>query len=393
MSTGAVVCGCDTDPSPQPTRIVLVTLDTLRLDSFAGSATRQSAMPRTLAFARKGRIFANYFSATPTTQPSHASLLTGLHPWEHSVTRNGLVLDPEFSTVAEVLTSRGYSTAAVVASFPLHRQFGFDQGFGSYDDEFALDIVGLQWEGRPLGSQRFYSLSRRVTDRAIARIDRAEGPLQFFWFHYFDSHDPYGDTAGPVVQLAELLAMVGKRTPELPALLARARQGYDRDNASLDNELDRLFERLAADSESFQTHIVVVSDHGEGFGEAQVFGHGSFVTPELIHVPLFIVSPPHRTQCRPVRSTWPRPWSGWPMSVKRSESGVTSSAPLWRTHSNRRSELSPSERKQPNPRTTPHAGGSWGWQPLSPCVIAGFVRGASLPFGLACVSTRRSGRR
>jgi arylsulfatase A-like enzyme len=287
----AAVCGCEGDLGPRPTRIVLVTLDTLRLDSFSGSTTRESAMPKTLAFARKGRIFANYFSATPTTQPSHASLLTGLHPWEHGVTKNGLVLYPEHSTVAEVLGARGYSTAAVVASFPLKRQFGFDQGFESYDDAFTLDIVGRQWEGRPLGNERFYSLSKRVTDQAIERLDLADGPLQFFWFHYFDSHDPYGDTAGPVVQLTDLLELVAKRSPELPELLASAREGYDRDNAFLDKELDRLFRRLAADSELFETHIVLASDHGEAFGEAQVFGHGRFLTPELIHVPMFIVSP------------------------------------------------------------------------------------------------------
>ena len=66
-------------------RIVLVTLDTLRADGL-------EKMPATSAYARRGARFERAYSATSTTQPTHASLLTGLHPWEHGVTDNGEVL-------------------------------------------------------------------------------------------------------------------------------------------------------------------------------------------------------------------------------------------------------------------------------------------------------------
>jgi arylsulfatase A-like enzyme len=143
------------DGPGSPIRIVLVTLDTLRLDGFTGSGVREGPMPRTLEFAAQGQRFEQAYAASPNTQPTHASMLTGLHPWEHGVTRNGRVLDDGFETIAELLQTHGYSTAAVVSSFPLHARFGFDQGFDSYQDDFMLEAGNDTWEGVDLETRAF----------------------------------------------------------------------------------------------------------------------------------------------------------------------------------------------------------------------------------------------
>ena len=59
------------------------------------------------------------------TQPTHATLFTGKHPWQHGVTRNGQILLEERRTVAEELREAGFATRAVVASFPLAGRFWF----------------------------------------------------------------------------------------------------------------------------------------------------------------------------------------------------------------------------------------------------------------------------
>ncbi|HUF78425.1 MAG TPA: sulfatase-like hydrolase/transferase, partial [Thermoanaerobaculia bacterium] len=76
---------------PQPVRVVLVTLDTLRYDSLvpAEGEGAESAMPRLLERSRAGVRFERFYAATSITQPSHASMLTALHPWEHGVVSNG----------------------------------------------------------------------------------------------------------------------------------------------------------------------------------------------------------------------------------------------------------------------------------------------------------------
>jgi arylsulfatase A-like enzyme len=282
----AGACGQETPP----TRVVLITLDTLRLDALAGSGH----MPETESLAARGVTFERFFATTSTTQPTHASLFTGLHPWGHGVSRNGVVLAEEHLTLAEHLRGAGFATHAVVASFPLHEMFGFAQGFDTYEDDFDQPYVQV-WEGRETEGGAFFSLAESVTDRAIDVLDGAVGERQFFWFHYFDPHDPYGDTAaasrGDVVPIQLLLRLASQGDPGIAGELERARSAYARDLAAMDRALGRLYERLRADEGRFETHVILTSDHGESFGERGALGHGKRVTREQVQVPLVLVSP------------------------------------------------------------------------------------------------------
>ncbi len=155
-------------------RVVLITLDTLRMDAFLGSADRPSQMPRLWEWAKRGRVLERYYSATSSTQPSHATLFTGLHPWEHGVPRNGMVLVDERVTLAERLKDAGFRTAAVVVSFPLHGQFGFDQGFDTYHDRFKEDGPD-EWSQYTVPAARFRSNAKDVTRTALEQLNRARG--------------------------------------------------------------------------------------------------------------------------------------------------------------------------------------------------------------------------
>jgi hypothetical protein len=268
-------------------RIVLVTVDTWRADALTD-------MPRTAALLRRGLSFEQAYSATSTTQPTHASLLTGLHPWQHGVTRNGEVLGEEVTTVAERLASAGWSTGAVAASFPVGRRFGFAQGFQHYTDDFD-EVYVQNWEGEAIEGGRFFSLGPSIARAARATAAALEGDRQFLWIHLFDPHDPYGDAdaerAREAIPILALLAVAGQG-PEAQAraLLERAQGLYRRDLAALDGPLADLLEELSADGR-FATHLVVTGDHGESFGEQGCIGHGKRLTPEQVHVPLAIVSP------------------------------------------------------------------------------------------------------
>ena len=152
----------------RPERVVLVTVDTLRYDALVGRDGAEPAMPHLLERARGGALFERFYAATSVTQPSHASMLTALQPWEHGVTRNGQVLEERFATVAEVLREAGFATGAVVASFPVAARFGFAQGFDVFSDDFTEHPVAQRrWEGHDVPGDRFYSLAGTVTDRAL----------------------------------------------------------------------------------------------------------------------------------------------------------------------------------------------------------------------------------
>ena len=278
---------------PAAVRVVLVTLDTLRYDSLAGDAATASLMPLTLARGLKGRFFERAFAATSCTQPTHATLFTGLHPWQHGVTSNGRVLEGRYETVAEVLTENGFETAAVVASLPVSGRFGFAQGFRTFREPFTLGFGSDEWEGTKVEGARFYALGGTVTDEALRLLDSARSRRQFLWVHYFDPHAPYGDAAPGAVALtpADVIRRIRSGGAEAAGLSAEVRDLYGRDVGSLDAALDRLLARLEHDASRIETHVVVTADHGESLGEGQVIGHGNHLTPEQVHVPLFILSP------------------------------------------------------------------------------------------------------
>jgi arylsulfatase A-like enzyme len=290
-ATVVAMAGLGCHGGSRGTRVVLITLDTLRYDSFRGAEGRPSAMPRLLARAQRGVLFDRFFAATSSTQPSHATIFTGLHPWQHGLTRNGLALATGPTTVAETLHAAGFATQAVVAAFPLSARFGFAQGFDRFDEELTEGTLMPAWEGQGDPEERYYRLAGRVTTTAVAQIDTAKGSKQFFWFHYFDAHAPYGDTTeGPRLRPQDILAEAHAGR-DVRAEVVRARELYDRDVSSLDASLETLLVRLDRDAGTYDTHVVVVADHGESFGEDGSLAHGKRVTRGQVHVPCVVLSP------------------------------------------------------------------------------------------------------
>ena len=276
----------------RPPRVVLITVDTLRYDAFA-AAGGEAWMPETRRFAEQGAVFENFYASAASTQPTHASLFTGLQPWQHGVVRNGTVLSDEHETVVERLKHSGFTTGAVVSSFPVHSQFGYAQGFDSYDDVFTFERKKIkdEWQGVKTTGEYFYSISDDITDKAISALEGMPDGPQFLWVHYFDPHDPYGDHEEYPAVYFRLRMMARKRSSLLEPTLGRALALYEKDIRRLDGELARLFAYLEGD-ETHETHVLLTSDHGESFGErGGPFGHGHHLIDEQLHVPSFVVSP------------------------------------------------------------------------------------------------------
>jgi arylsulfatase A-like enzyme len=290
LSVVALLCAACGGGDPEqpsegqaPVRIVLVSLDTTRGDHFT-----PERMPLTWARAQAGRVFSRHYSVTSTTQPTHATVFTGLLPWEHGVGRNGLLLDGDRETLAEQLGQAGFEARAVVASYPLHPFFGFDQGFDDYYADFQLAKSNDTWSGEKMKVPNFYSLGDHITDRAIEALDAMQGPRQFLFVHYFDAHGPYGDTGSDKMALATVMGAIRRGDQDMQPLLQRLNDLYSVDVASMDEQLERLMLRL--DQDDVPTHVVVFADHGESLGEDGSFGHGKHLGEAQIHVPAFVLS-------------------------------------------------------------------------------------------------------
>jgi arylsulfatase A-like enzyme len=118
-----------------PLSIVLVTLDTTRADALGTYGQPRPTSPEIDRLAAEGAVFEACVTSSPSTLPSHASILTGLQPYAHGARANaGYALPLEHVTLAEQLRANGYRTAAEIASHVMARHARLEQGFDVYRD-------------------------------------------------------------------------------------------------------------------------------------------------------------------------------------------------------------------------------------------------------------------
>ena len=258
--------------------MLVVTFDTVRADAIGCYGNAKARTPVIDGLAQRGARFEQAFSPAPTTLPAHSTLMTGLEPPRHGVRNNGtFVLATEQVTLAERLSSAGYSTGAVVAAIVLDERYGLAQGFASYDDE-------LQEDGAIAGDGHFAQRSAdRVTERAIRWLDAQTERPWFLWVHYFDAHAPYAPPAGFVVP---------QGPPDAPAMFDpdEVRARYQGEVAFADSELGRLLAHLG-EERLRRTLVVFTADHGEGLGEHSEFTHSRTIYEASMRVPLVFSCP------------------------------------------------------------------------------------------------------
>jgi len=249
--------------------VFLVTIDTLRADHVGCYGDPSIRTPALDSLAADSIRFANVFTASPITNPSHASILTGLLPAHHGVRDFGMALAPGVSTLAEVLQGRGYSNAAFIGSVILDSRElapGFDRGFDYYD-HFPNHL--------PQTASRYGRLERRAMDvehRAETwMLGRGKAQPMFVWIHFYDPHDPYD--------------------PPEPYRTEYAGRLYDGEIAYADSALGRFVSFLKKQSLYDTSTVIVVGDHGEGLGEHGEQAHGIFLYDSTLHVPLILKLP------------------------------------------------------------------------------------------------------
>jgi arylsulfatase A-like enzyme/Tfp pilus assembly protein PilF len=243
--------------------VLLVTIDTLRLDRIGAYGSTARLTPTLDQLAAQGLRFDAVHTPAPLTLPSHASLMTARIPPHHGVRDNGTYrLDPAQPTLAAALKSAGYRTAAFVGAFVLDRRFGLAQGFDLYDDHY----------GEPQDTSRVEVVERRaeeVTAPAAAWIQAAQAPW-FAWVHVYDPHEPYA-------------------APE-PFASQHPSSPYDGEVAYTDAALGRMLDDLQRAGRLDRTLLIVLADHGEALGERGERTHGLFAYESTLRVPLIVWS-------------------------------------------------------------------------------------------------------
>ena len=283
-------------PSPK-SNLLLISIDTLRADHLGAYGYERRTSPFIDSLAREGLVFENALVPLPATNPSHASLLTSLHPLEHTILKNALPLQARpVETMAEVLQQAGYFTMGVVAVEHLGRAYNFDQGFDRFSDRWDPDDDQNTNHRRVATSVNTDALAL-LNEYAVTHRDR---PF-FLWVHYFDPHQPY--IGRPAYALDEPVPAIdvvdtdshngasGGSSPFNADDLTEMIDRYDSEIKFVDAHVADLIKHIESLDLPRSLTIGLTSDHGEQLGEHGFTGGHADIYRETVRVPLILHGP------------------------------------------------------------------------------------------------------
>ncbi len=271
------------NPPPAGLDFVLLSIDTLGARHLPTWGYERDTAPFIAELAARGTVFDHCVAPATTTGPSHMTLFTSLPPTVHQVM--GALrhrLPAGVGTLAEALRRHGFATGAVTGNGPLAGARGFSRGFGSYVENTRDELHAEQGQVD-------------VTfERGRAWLERNPARRFFLFLHTFQVHDPYAPPEAYHALYREGETPPDARTARRQRGPARAREQairYDQEIRYVDDELARFFRALEAEGFWEHTVFVLISDHGEAFGEHGSGRHGPDPYEEVLHVPCLFVGP------------------------------------------------------------------------------------------------------
>lgn len=267
-------------PPPEAGRrsVLVLMLDTLRADHLGVYGYPRDTSPALDRFARENLAAARAITAAPWTPPSVASMFTGLYPATHGwmppdmrwkLVGKAVRLDDRLVTLAEIFRANGFSTAAISPNPWITAEFGFQQGFDTFEEKPEA----------PAGE--IVAAGKAAIDALVAK----RRPF-FVYLHFLDPHAPYDP---PAAWRGAFRGPVAGRE-----VVARERRNidlYDGEIRYLDGQIGDLFAWLGRRGLGDDLTIIVVGDHGEQFMERGQHGHGFQLFDEEVHVPFLVRSP------------------------------------------------------------------------------------------------------
>ncbi len=266
-----------------PPTVLLITSDTHRSDhmGYSGGPVKT---PNLDALAARGVTFQYAFSSTNITNPSHIALMTAKGPRDTRIINNHTPLAREANTLAEQFRAQGYRTFASASAFHLaHDESGLGQGFDRLN--------------APRRNTRIGGVSVTILEEWIAE---AAGEPLFVWLHVFDAHapyvppdpfdrkyyskekDPFAEGAGP--------GLPAEVDPPFLADLKDVTFAYEQYRAAVDY-VDATVARVTDIPRFANGLIAFTADHGESFGDHQIWWDHAELYPTSTQVPLLLVWP------------------------------------------------------------------------------------------------------
>ena len=317
--------------------IIIIVADTMRLDALSVYNNKINT-PAVDLFSRNSIIYNNAIAPAPWTIPSHASLFTGKYASEHKIHESEeiKIFDlnismnyNKFPTIAEKLNKEGYNILGISANANIVPGSGFDKGFNNfyYSKNVYYNIIKNYlmrnnniisadkiWTGQKKlevlktllkedglnGLKRLYNLGSLFKNKydgfyydkggydTVDHIENSSFKSPFFLFlNFMEMHEPYmrNEPSGLKPFINGQNITINTKTK------SNIRKRYFQRSIIFDYYFGRLIRFLKYNNIYDNTLIILTSDHGQQLYENNYYGHGIYLTDELIRIPLIIKYP------------------------------------------------------------------------------------------------------
>lgn len=252
--------------------VLFIVIDTLRSDRLSSYGYERTTSPTLDYVAATGIRFDQNRSQSSWTKTSMASLWTSLYPQRTDVLTYKDAVSSEARMPAEVFADAGFYAAGIWRNGWVAPNFGFDQGFDIYMTPKAQQAPKAM-RVKPVAGR----INGTDIDAVFSATEffRANQDRSFFLYvHLMDVHQ-YVSTA------------------ETAVFGTTYSDAYDNSVLWEDQQVGEILAELYRLDMAKKTVVVIVSDHGEAFGEHGAEGHARDIHTEVTTTP-FIVGLPFR---------------------------------------------------------------------------------------------------
>lgn len=300
-------CAPAPDSAPEPRvssepvkNCLFIILDASAAAHFGAWGYQRDTTPNIDALAEEGFVFANAQSQDGSTMPSTWSFLTGhypLRPPTPELTSESYKVRDEDVSLAQTFKNGGFRTLGFSQNPFIRERWRYDRGFDAFRSYKLIDTKTGERDAA-VAAQLFPDIRD-----SIASAEQA-GDRWFAYVHYLRPHDPYtapepfgekfmaeDDLPSTVATQTAIRAKSMRKQPVSRAEVAYMINSYDGGLAYADHEVGELIDWLRDEGILDDTLVVIAGDHGEGFMQHGLIGHGYILFQEMLHVPMLFRAP------------------------------------------------------------------------------------------------------
>lgn len=300
-----------------PMNCLVIVLDAFHATKSSLYGYPEKTTPHIDQWAEKGVVFEDMVSQYTSTSGSTWSYLNGQYPYR---IEKFAANRPQDVPLASLFNAAGYRCGGFSDNPFINRSLRMDRGFTHFEyykyDKSVLLLKNAQESSPdPEDFERPRNeISELLTTQLRDWVVNDESEPWFAYLHTLRPHNPYPPEEPWLNKFTDTSVVPGDQEPqdyliELenkfwvdnymqrdvsdPEQLRLMHDTYLSNILYTDHLVDSLLKSLQEEGQLDNTLVIIMSDHGEAFGEHNNSNHGGTPYRELNHVPFIVIPPTH----------------------------------------------------------------------------------------------------